>query len=281
MAGGRPARRPGLRVVRGGRRVLAPRRTAPRDDGRGALAGPSGAARPVQRILLRVRQPGRRLAHPGHVPEVRRARVVVGLRPRARAQPARGQGPRRRGARDLRPRRGLGRVPRGGPGRGAREHPAHGCLHRPHDGPAAARLVHPLRVQSEHAGAAGRGGRLPLRQPGPQRRPSLLRAREGPAVARRALHLRGQRCAVLARGPRQRRRLRGVHALRLRLPLRRGAARAAHDVDRPALPHRRHAGPVARLRRLPRVRQAISRRVVRQARGHRPLVARAPAATRA
>src|SRR5262245_798951 len=84
--------------------MLAARRSSARDDGRSAVAGAARPPRPLQRVLLRVRQPGRSVANPGPLPRPRRARFVVGVRPGARAQSGGGPRPRRGRPRDLRPR---------------------------------------------------------------------------------------------------------------------------------------------------------------------------------
>ena len=72
----------------------------------------------------------------------------------------------------------LGQALRAQRGRGARAHPDGGRVDAEDGRRAAARLVLPLRPEREHAPAAGRGGRLPLRLRRLQRRAAVLGARE-------------------------------------------------------------------------------------------------------
>ena len=124
MAGRRPHSRLGGGELRGRQRgVAAGRRRVPRDQQRGAFAGAGRAARPVQRVVLRIRQPGWRVAHTEPAGQIQREEHVFLLRRGFRAESGSRTGRRRARPRSVRPRLPLGGISQQDTGRGSRRHP--------------------------------------------------------------------------------------------------------------------------------------------------------------
>ena len=190
MAPQRPHRHLHSRQLRGRQRSLPPGRRRPsRIQQRSPLPRPARPARPLQRILLRIRQPRRRLAHPQPAGQIPRPQHLLLLRPRYGAQP--GSRPRRSATRprSLRTRLPLGRISHQIPRLRSRSHPPNRSLpHGIHRRPPR-RLVHPLRPQPSHPRTGSRRRRLHLRQRRFQRRPPLLYRRGRQTLAGLALQL--------------------------------------------------------------------------------------------
>ena len=131
---------------------------------RSARHGPDDPGpRPRRREPVRVRQPGRLLAHQAAVPRTRAADDGLRLRAGLRAQSRGLEGDQRGGLRHLLARLALDQALRALRGGGARAHPQGDRLDDEDDRRAAERLVLPLRTRREHAPPGRRGRRLPLR----------------------------------------------------------------------------------------------------------------------
>ena len=110
-------------------------------------------ARPGQRVFLRVRQPGGRLAADERSGQGTTSKAPSSPAPwpwseTPRWAPRSCAGPRGHG-----PRQPLGRVLQDGPGLGTESHPPGGGVHRQDHRAAAHRLVHSLRAQRETPGS--------------------------------------------------------------------------------------------------------------------------------
>jgi hypothetical protein len=237
MAGRASRRAQRGRQLRGGRGELRARGRYLFGGAQQRRVGRDGARRAPQPgggVALRIRQPGRPLAHP------RPARRVSGtshlLRGVGRAREAsRGRAIDRRGrARGGLARRAMDRLRRGARGDRAR---AHGPFARRARTPVRrtpGRLVHRPR-QPAHAHAGRRAGTA-VRLGRLQRRPAVLDAGRRQAASGSALQLRLQRHALrLGAGFRHARRLHRPPAAHARLPAARRPPAGVDDVDRPAL----------------------------------------------